>query len=37
LYDIKEPGKYTIQLKKKDPENPSITVQSNMITVTVGP
>lgn len=37
LYELKQPGRYTIQVERKDPENPSITVKSNTITVTVTP
>jgi hypothetical protein len=37
FYEMKQPGKYTIQARALDPENSSITVKSNTITITVTP
>jgi hypothetical protein len=37
FYDMSQPGKYSIQVQRADPENPSIVVKSNTITVTVTP
>jgi hypothetical protein len=37
FYEIKQPGKYSIQVERKDPENHSLMVKSNVITVTVTP
>jgi hypothetical protein len=36
FYEMKGPGRYTIQIRRADPENPSI-ISSNAITVTVEP
>jgi len=35
LYVMTKPGKYKIQLERTDPENASVTVKSNVVTVTV--
>jgi hypothetical protein len=35
FYEISQPGKYAIQIERPDPENPSVSVKSNTITVTV--
>jgi len=37
LYQMSEPGKYRIQVQKKDPADPQLNVKSNVITVTVNP
>lgn len=37
LYEIIQPGKYTIEVERRDPESPSIIVKSNTINVTVTP
>ena len=39
LYDMSQPGKYTIQIKRLDPENPALAlfIKSNTIVVTVTP
>lgn len=36
-YDLKQPGKYTVTVEHQDPENPSLIVKSNTITMTVTP
>lgn len=37
FYEMNRPGPYTIQIRRADPENPSITISSNAITVTIEP
>jgi len=37
FYEMGQPGKYTIQIRRPDPENPAITLKSNVATVTVVP
>jgi len=37
FYDIRQPGKYSLQVERRDPENLSIVVKSNVIAVTVTP
>jgi hypothetical protein len=37
FYDMSRAGKYNIQIQREDPENPTLTVKSNLITVTVMP
>ena len=37
FYDMSQPGKYAIQVQRQDPEDPSIIVKSNKITVTLIP
>jgi hypothetical protein len=37
LYDMRQPGKFTIQVQKRDPENASILLKSNRVAVTVTP
>jgi len=37
LYDLSQPGKYSIQVQRQDPENPALIVKSNTITVTATP
>lgn len=37
LYQMDAPGKYTIQVQRQDPGNPSTMVKSNTITITIRP
>ena len=36
-YDLNQPGKYTVQVERRDPENPKKRLKSNVITLTVTP
>jgi hypothetical protein len=35
FYEMSQPGKYKIQIRRADPESPSISVKSNTVTVKV--
>lgn len=35
LYDMTKPGTYTVQVSRRDAENPALAVKSNTVTVTV--